>query len=95
MSPNRTSCDTSITEADVSHRVSGAVRCGPFAPSDAESQPLVISDQARGEPLPRPAGTRLHVEGNAAAPPLPREVVILRPQWRGGDGVLWLHHALS
>lgn len=76
------------------HRVCCAERGGAFAPCDAEPQPLVVSDQAGGEPLLRPAGSRLHVEGDAAAPSLPREVVVLWPQRRGGDGVLWLHHTL-
>lgn len=76
------------------HRVPCAVRRGAFPPCDAESQPLVITDEAGGEPLPRPAGTVLQVEGEAAAPPLPWEVVVLGPQRRGGDGVLRFHHAL-
>lgn len=78
----------------LSHRVSCAVRCGAFAPGDAESKPLVISDQAGGEPLLRAAGGSLQVEGEAAAASLPWEVVVFRPQRRGGDGVLWLHHVL-
>lgn len=77
-----------------SHCVCCAVGRGAFAPGDAESQPLVVSDQTGGEPLLRPAGSRLHVEGDATAPSLPREVVVLWPQWRGGDCVLWLHHTL-
>lgn len=78
-----------------SHRVSCAVRRGAFAPRDAEPEPLVVADQAGGQPLPRPAGTLLHVEGDAAAASLPGEVVVLRPERRGGDGVLRLHHALT
>lgn len=76
------------------HRVPCAVRRGAFPPCNAESQPLVITDEAGGEPLPRPTWTVLQIEGKAAAPPLPWEVVVLGPQRRGGDGVLWFHHAL-
>lgn len=43
----------------------------------------------------RHAGRRLHVEGDAAAPPLAREVVVFRPERRGRDGVLRLHHSLA
>lgn len=78
----------------MSHRVSCAVRRGAFATRDAESQPLVVSDEAGWEPLLRPAWSRLQIEGEAAAPSFPGEVVVLWPQWRGGDGVLWLHHTL-
>lgn len=77
-----------------SHRVSSTVGCGAFAPCDAESQPLVVSDQAGGEPLVGPARSCLQVEGKSAAPSLPWEIVILRPQRRCSDGVLWLHHTL-
>ena len=77
-----------------SHRVSCAVRRGAFPPCDAESQPLVVTEQGGGQPLHGPAEAGLHVEGDAAAASLPWEVVVLRPQWRGGDGVLRLHHML-
>lgn len=80
---------------DPSHRVSSAVGGGALPPCDAEAQPLVVSHQAGGEPLQGPAGRGLQVEGDAAAASLPREVVVLGPQRRGGDGVLRLHHALS
>lgn len=79
----------------LSHRVSCTVRCGAFATGDAESKPLVISDQAGGESLLRSAGGWLQVEGDAAAAPLPWEVVVFRPQRRGGDGVLWFHHMFT
>lgn len=42
----------------------------------------------------RPAGARLQIEGQAAAPSLPWEVVVLWSQRCGGDGVLRLHHTL-
>lgn len=78
-----------------SYGVSCTIRCRAFAARDAESEALVVPDQAGGEPLPGSAGTALQVEGEAAAPPLPREVVVLGPQRRGGDGVFRLHHALT
>lgn len=79
---------------DASHRVSSAIGGGALPPCDAEAEALVVSHQAGGESLQGPAGCGLQVEGNATAASLPREVVVLGPQWRGGDGVLRLHHAL-
>lgn len=76
------------------HRVSCTVRRGAFATGNAESQPLVVSDQAGRETLLRSAGGRLQVEGEAAAASLPWEVVVFRPQRRSGDGVLRFHHVL-
>lgn len=79
---------------DPSHRVSSAIGGGALPPCDAEAEPLVVAHQAGGEPLQRPAGGGLQVEGDATAASLPWEVVVLGPQRRGGDGVLRLHHAL-
>lgn len=81
-----------LTKKMVSHRVSCTVRRGAFTTSDAESKPLVISDQAGGESLLRSTGGWLQVEGEATAASLPWEVVVFRPQRRSGDGVLWFHH---
>lgn len=78
----------------MSHHVSRTVRCGAFATGDAESKPLVISDQAGCESLLRSTGGWLQVEGEATAASLPWEVVVFWPQRRGGDGVLWFHHML-
>lgn len=76
------------------YRVSCTVRCRAFAPRNAEPQALVVADQAGGESLPGSTGTGLQVEGKPAAPPLSWEVVVLGPERCGGDGILWLHHAL-
>lgn len=78
----------------VSHCVSLAVGRGAFAPSDTESQALVVTDQAGRQTLPRPTGAALQVKGKATAPSLPWKVVILWSEWRGCDGVFWFHHPL-
>lgn len=78
----------------MSHRVSRAIRRRAFAAGDAESQPLVVAEETRGQLLAWAAGARLHVVGQATAASLPREVVVFWPERRRGDGVLWLYHTL-
>lgn len=81
----------------MSHRVARPVGRGAFSSCDAEAQALVVAQQAGGQAegvgVGR-GGAGLHGEGHAAAAPLPREVVVLGPQRRGGDGVLRFHHPL-
>ena len=78
------------------HRVSSPVGCGAFPPSDAEPQPLLAAHEAGHVALAEgPGGLRLEQgQAQAASPPLPGAVVVLRPQRRDGDRVLGLHHTL-
>lgn len=78
------------------HPVAGPVGRGAFPASDAEAQALLAAHQAGHVALAEgPGGLGLELgQAQAAPPPLPGAVVVLRPQWRDGDRVLGLHHAL-
>lgn len=78
------------------HRVSGPVGRGAFPPSDAEAQALVAAHEA-GHATLAEGPWRLGLawaRAQAASPPLPGAVVVLRPQRRDGDRVLGLYHTL-
>lgn len=79
------------------HPVTSQVGRGTFPASDAEAQPLLTAHQTGHVALEEgPRGLRLEQgQPQPSSSPLPGTVVILRPQRRGGDGVLGLHHALS
>lgn len=81
----------------VSHCVSGPVGCRALSSGDAEAQALVVAQQASGQAEGvggGRGGVGLHAEGHPTGAALPREVIVLWPQRRGGDGILGFHHPL-